>query len=176
LLDQHWDTSGLTACVEAMAEIAAAVGETAWAARLLGAAEANRVRTGVSRMPRALAGQHRLMADVQAALGETAFAAAWAAGRRLSPDEARAEATRVMEIISGATEPIPPARGAGNDLTAREVAVLKLVADGLSDRAIADALFIGVATVRTHLANTFGKLEVGSRTAAVAAARRRGIL
>ena len=41
---------------------------------------------------------------------------------------------------------------------------------------VAAALFIGPATVRTHLSNLYGKLEVGSHTAAVVAARRHGIL
>jgi DNA-binding CsgD family transcriptional regulator len=54
--------------------------------------------------------------------------------------------------------------------------VLRLVAEGHSDREIAAALFVGPATVRTHLTSVFAKLEVGSRTAAVAAGRRRGIL
>jgi DNA-binding CsgD family transcriptional regulator len=54
--------------------------------------------------------------------------------------------------------------------------VLQLVADGRSDRDIADTLVIGPSTVRTHLTSIFAKLDVNSRTAAVAAARRRGIL
>ena len=54
--------------------------------------------------------------------------------------------------------------------------MLRLVAEGLSDRAIAEALCIGGGTVRSDLASVYGKLDVGSRTAAVAAARHRGIV
>ena len=61
-------------------------------------------------------------------------------------------------------------------LTRRERDILILVADGLSDREVAQALFIGQGTVRSHLTSIFAKLEVGSRTAAVAAARHQGIL
>ena len=61
-------------------------------------------------------------------------------------------------------------------LTPRERDILILVADGLSDREVAEALFIGQGTVRSHLTRIFGKLEVGSRTAAIAAARQQGIL
>ena len=53
---------------------------------------------------------------------------------------------------------------------------MRLTAEGLSDREIAASLYIGLATVRTHLANAYGKLDVGSRTSAVAAARRLGIV
>ncbi len=62
------------------------------------------------------------------------------------------------------------------DLSAREVEVLGLVAQGLSNRAIAKQLFVSEATVKSHLVHAFTKLEVDSRTAAVAAARERGLI
>ncbi|QCQ90087.1 response regulator [Rhodococcus sp. SGAir0479] len=62
------------------------------------------------------------------------------------------------------------------DLSAREVEVLALVAEGLSNRAIAKQLFVSEATVKSHLVHAFTKLEVDSRTAAVAAARERGLI
>jgi DNA-binding CsgD family transcriptional regulator len=55
-------------------------------------------------------------------------------------------------------------------LTERELEVLQLVAEGLTNREIARRLFISPATVRTHLEHVFEKLGVGSRTAAVRAA------
>lgn len=62
------------------------------------------------------------------------------------------------------------------ELSAREVEVLGLVAQGLSNRAIAKQLFVSEATVKSHLVHAFTKLGVDSRTAAVAAARERGVL
>ncbi|AKT50510.1 response regulator [Arsenicicoccus sp. oral taxon 190] len=62
------------------------------------------------------------------------------------------------------------------DLSAREVDVLRGVAEGLSNKAIARSLFISEATVKTHLVHCFDKLGVDSRTAAVAEARRRGVV
>ncbi|WFR72026.1 response regulator transcription factor [Prescottella defluvii] len=62
------------------------------------------------------------------------------------------------------------------DLSAREVEVLGLVAQGLSNRAIAKQLFVSEATVKSHLVHAFTKLGVDSRTAAVAAARERGLI
>ena len=51
-------------------------------------------------------------------------------------------------------------------LTAREVEVLRLVAEGLTDRKVAERLFVSPRTVNTHLASIYGKLGVGSRAAA----------
>lgn len=61
-------------------------------------------------------------------------------------------------------------------LSEREREVIRLVAEGLSNRAIAKALFLSEATVKTHLARAFGKLGVDSRTGAVSVARRSGLI
>jgi len=52
-------------------------------------------------------------------------------------------------------------------LSPRELEVLRLVAEGLSNRAIGERLFVGEATVKTHLLHAFAKLEVDDRTRAV---------
>jgi LuxR family maltose regulon positive regulatory protein len=57
-------------------------------------------------------------------------------------------------------------------LTRKEAAVLKLVAEGHSNEAIAAKLFVSESTVRTHLRNLFVKLDASSRTQAVARARK----
>jgi DNA-binding NarL/FixJ family response regulator len=59
-------------------------------------------------------------------------------------------------------------RQARNPLTDREVQVLKLVASGLTNRAIAEKLSISEKTVARHLSNIFTKLDLYSRTAAAA--------
>ena len=61
-------------------------------------------------------------------------------------------------------------------LTGRELEVLRLVADGLTNQAIAEKLFVSDHTVHRHLANILNKLSVSSRAAAVAQAARRGLL
>ncbi|REF29210.1 response regulator [Calidifontibacter indicus] len=61
-------------------------------------------------------------------------------------------------------------------LSARETEVLRLVADGASNREVARALFLSEATVKSHLVHIFDKLDVDSRTAAVARAREVGLL
>jgi DNA-binding CsgD family transcriptional regulator len=61
-------------------------------------------------------------------------------------------------------------------LSAREIEVLRLVADGLTNRAIADRLVISERTVDRHVSNIFAKLDVSSRAAATAVAYERGIV
>ena len=62
------------------------------------------------------------------------------------------------------------------ELTARELEVLALVARGQTNAEVGRSLFIGEATVKTHLLRAFAKLEVDDRTAAVTVAMERGLL
>ena len=57
-------------------------------------------------------------------------------------------------------------RNLHQDLTNREMEVLHLIADGLSNQEIADKLFITLKTVKTHVSNILSKLEVSDRTQA----------
>lgn len=61
-------------------------------------------------------------------------------------------------------------------LSARELEVLRLVAQGLSNRRIGEVLFLGEATVKTHLLHAFAKLGVNDRTRAVTRAMELGLL
>jgi len=67
-------------------------------------------------------------------------------------------------------------RSPGETLSARELEVLRLVAAGRSNDAIARELFVSVATVKSHLAHINTKLGTQSRTEAAAVARERGML
>jgi PAS domain S-box-containing protein len=61
-------------------------------------------------------------------------------------------------------------------LTCREVEILALAADGCSNQEIAERLVLSAATIKTHLQNTYRKLEVPDRAAAVAVALRAGLI
>lgn len=74
------------------------------------------------------------------------------------------------QLVARVREPAPAT------LTPRETEVLRLVADGLSNRAIGERLFVGEATVKTHLLRTFEKLGVNDRTRAVTLAMERGLI
>ena len=62
------------------------------------------------------------------------------------------------------------------ELTRREIEVLRLVAEGLNNPTIAERLFVSDHTVHRHLSNILNKLDVSTRSAAVAQALRRGLL
>ncbi|MGV9632517.1 response regulator transcription factor, partial [Streptomyces sp. NPDC003487] len=67
-------------------------------------------------------------------------------------------------------------RTPGTSLTRRETEVLTLVAEGLSNLAVARRLHLTEGTVKSHLARVYAKLGVDSRTAAVAAATDLGLI
>ncbi len=70
----------------------------------------------------------------------------------------------------------PPAlQPAPETLTARELAVLRLIAQGLSNQEIADELVVSEATIRTHVSRILGKLHLASRTQAALYAVREGL-
>jgi NarL family two-component system response regulator LiaR len=82
--------------------------------------------------------------------------------------------TIARKLVSELKRPpdLPPS---DEPLTEREVQVLALVARGLSNQEIADQLFIGERTVRTHVSNILGKLHLANRTQAALYAQREGL-
>ncbi|MGD8837183.1 MAG: response regulator transcription factor, partial [Desulfobacteraceae bacterium] len=70
----------------------------------------------------------------------------------------------------------PAAQPLIEPLSKRELEVLQLIAQGLSNRAIGERLFVALDTVKGHNRNIFGKLQVQRRTEAVARARELGLL
>ena len=61
-------------------------------------------------------------------------------------------------------------------LSRRELDVLQLMADGLSNQEIADRLFVSLNTIKTHVSRLFEKLEVKRRTQAIEVAKKKGII
>jgi LuxR family maltose regulon positive regulatory protein len=87
--------------------------------------------------------------------------------------EQRAERSRVAE----ATSPrFAPTVAMLDPLTERELEVLKLLAEGLTNKQIASRLVVAPSTVKQHLKNIYGKLDVHSRTQAVARGRELALL
>ncbi len=85
----------------------------------------------------------------------------------LSPDLAR-------DLITHLAQDQPSPAGSYERLTPREQEVLRLVCHGLSNKEIAQRLFLSVRTVENHLTNIYGKLGVRSRTEAAVLAVQRG--
>ncbi|MEU9169846.1 response regulator transcription factor [Streptomyces sp. NPDC048420] len=75
----------------------------------------------------------------------------------------------VGDLVGQVVSPAP-------ELTRREREVVQLMADGHSNRAIADSLYLSEATIKTHLVRVYRKLGVDNRAAAVSEAVRRGLL
>jgi predicted ATPase/class 3 adenylate cyclase/DNA-binding CsgD family transcriptional regulator len=165
--DKRTITSGL----EGLAAAVAAQGNYTWAAHLWGAAEALREAIGMPLPPVEHGSYHRAVAAARTELGEQAFAAAWAQGRTQSPEQALATAGQVIlpastqgERSSSPTTAAPPSYPDG--LTAREVEVLGVVAQGLTNEQVAERLVISPRTVDTHLTSIYSKIGVSSRSAA----------
>lgn len=87
--------------------------------------------------------------------------------RRVHAGETCIPPELIARLVAGMTS---------EDLTERELEVLRLVARGMSNKEVATTLVISETTVKTHLRAIFAKLGVLSRTEAIAAASRRGLV
>jgi DNA-binding NarL/FixJ family response regulator len=94
--------------------------------------------------------------------------------------EVEALARRARIELAGpaapAAEPAEPSAAEALGLTARELEVLALLADGHTNRKIADALFISVKTAGAHVSSILRKLDASTRGEAAAVALRAGLL
>lgn len=121
----------------------------------------------------------RARIDLARVLGSLGRADAAAAEARraiddLTPLGARLELARAQALLDG---PVPEALPADpHGLTTRQVEILRLISEGHGNQAIAERLFISAHTVHRHVANVLTRLDVSSRSAAVAKAGRLGLL
>ena len=155
--------------LEALAETAAVGGKFERAARLFGGAEALREDTGTPLPPCERPDHERGVAAARAEMGSDGFAIEQARGRAAPLDATLARAVEPEELVA------PAATHAGG-LSEREVEVLGLVAQGLTDAEVADKLYLSPRTVNSHLRAVYRKLEVPSRAAAVKAAIERRLI
>jgi ATP/maltotriose-dependent transcriptional regulator MalT len=170
-LGQRWI---LVECLLAVAHLAAALGQTKRATRLLAFQEPLRRASGMELLPFEQLGYRRDIDAVRAALGDVAFAAAWREGRAFTVEHAIAEALAVVDDPTSDTAggAVP---GAAFGLSRREREVLSLLAQRWTDKEIAAALAISPHTVARHAANLFAKLGVANRREAAALAARLGL-
>jgi predicted ATPase/DNA-binding CsgD family transcriptional regulator len=162
----------LASCLEGRGAIALTQGQPAWAGQLFGAAEALRAMheyrnsIGTNR-----AFLERCRAAIRSQLGEEASGAFWAHGQTLSPEDALAAEGRISisEPIPGAlstTTKLPFSLSSPTILTRREIEVLRLLAQGMTNKQITDQLMISMSTVNTHVQSIYSKLGIASRSAA----------
>lgn len=136
------------------------------AARLLGAAAAERARIGYARFKVHVPAHEALVHDLQTTLGAEPFARAWAEGERMPVADAVASA-RSRRGRRGR-----PAFG-WDALTPAELRVAALVGEGLNNVQIAERLFVTRDTVKDHVAAAFRKLSLTSRAELAAEVSRR---
>jgi predicted ATPase/DNA-binding CsgD family transcriptional regulator len=158
-------------CLEGLATVAGAEGRIVRAARLWGAAEAllEKIEAVYTYVPDRSINRSQVAARSQ--IDEAAWEAAWAGGRTMSLDQA-------VEYVLEQEEPSPEPAAPGSypaGLSAREVEVLRLVAQGMTSALVADELFISLNTVNRHLNSIYGKLGVNSRAAATRFAVEHGL-
>jgi DNA-binding CsgD family transcriptional regulator len=157
-------TTEIADIVEGLAAIANAVRRFDLAARLCGAAAGWRETYQENSWQPMPSNFHESAASVRRELGERAWFEAYDAGKRLSAERAMYLAEEALGYLADEL------RRRSSGLTAREIDVLRLVADGLSNAEIADRLVLSQRTVHAHLRSIFDKLGVNTRTAAVHAA------
>jgi predicted ATPase/DNA-binding CsgD family transcriptional regulator len=141
--------------------------------------EAVELLTLILRHPKSLQWQRddagQLLQKLQAEVIPDRFATAQERGRKLDLRSV------IMQLIAELSQPAQAALPAvtqslPDPLTEREIEILNLMADGLSNREIADQLFLAVSTVKWYINQIFGKLHTANRTQAVARARALGLL
>ena len=151
---------------DALAEIAAGVGSHTEAARILGIAAASRAELSLQRSAPDVPHVAQLERESREALGDEAYEHAYREGRELAPEEA------VTWIRRARGERKRPARG-WESMTATELRVAALVAQGLTNPEIGERMFISRGTVKVHLSHIFAKLGIGTRSELAAEATRR---
>ncbi len=166
------DKSGMVAALSVLAPTLSALGHQTEGTRLFAACTALYEELDIALTKDQMALMEGDSQLLRQAVGPEAFDLAWSAGRMLTLKQAVAYALAVAE----APAPNPPAapyvaapaarKTYPAGLSAREVEVLRLVAEGLTDAQVAERLVLSPRTVNAHLQTIYGKVGVNSRAAA----------
>lgn len=162
-----------------LAILEAATGSAEWAARLRGVDVGQREVMGVILNPLDEAKYERGLQPARQKLGAKGFATALAAGKAMGLEEA---VTFAFHSLTPTTAPEnetdrqKESMDKTGELTRRELEVLRLVSQGMTDAQVAETLVISPRTVNAHLTSIYGKLDVNSRTAAARRALEQGLV
>ena len=169
---EHGDPNFLAMALAGIAVIAAVQGRPQAAVRLFAAAAALRDKIGVPVEAWQQATYEQSLDLARSALAPDTFAHLWAEGHAQELEDMLAAALlEVTPLVDSPPQVSNPTR-----LTPREADVLRLLVEGMSDREIAEALYLSPRTVGWHITHILHKLDAPTRTAAAAAAIRLGLL
>jgi DNA-binding NarL/FixJ family response regulator len=184
---EEGNRDGIVEDLAGLAEVASLLGQPGRATWLFGAVEALREVRGIRLAPLRRAEYDRIVESIRTHLDEATFVTAWKEGRTMPLEQAIADALETKDALptvdslpeanaqeaasvlpSGthSSPPFSPRRALKQKfggLTAREREVARLVAQGKSNRAIAEELVVGVSTVEAHITHILGKLGLSSR-------------
>jgi len=154
------DRNGLTMVLETLASMAAERGRPERAAILLGAAQRLRDSSSLTLIELYRVQHERSVSLIIQGIGRGAYDAAYARGRAMTIDEGVAFALEDKPVRKTVT----PVRSAPDTaLTPRQLEIARLIAGDLTNRQIADRLFLSERTVETHITNILNKLGLNSR-------------
>ena len=160
LIGHRW---GMLTSLEGLAWVAGSSGQLERASLLLGASAALAQELGIALLPDAQAHHDACEAAVRTGLDEARYLTCWERGYALARGQMVAAA--LEDALPAGARPAAAADGhdVGDELSVRELEVARLVANGMSNPAIAADLFVSVATVKTHVSHILGKLGLQSR-------------
>jgi non-specific serine/threonine protein kinase len=154
------DRNGLTVALGTLAWMAAECGQHERAATLLGSVQRVRDESSLTLIELFRRQHERSVSLITRAIGPRALDAAFARGRAMTIDDGIAFAVQDKP----APKPAPPPKSASDGaLTRRQREIARLIADDLTNRQIADRLFLSERTVETHITNILNKLGLNSR-------------
>ncbi|MFL5759124.1 MAG: tetratricopeptide repeat protein [Thermomicrobiales bacterium] len=169
------DRRGIAESLEDLVALNARQGSAEVRVRLIATASGLREETGIPVPANERRDHGHLIDMLRKRMHAAEFAAAWEAGRRAAFEHACEEALRT-DFADAASQGQKRLDANPAGLSDREVDVLRLVASGLTNAEIADALFLSPRTVDAHLYRIYRKLDVSSRAAAASFAVHQGIM
>jgi predicted ATPase/DNA-binding CsgD family transcriptional regulator len=158
-----WDygqLGGMARCIECLAFIAITEKRDKQAARWLGAAEIIRESSHAEMIPPEQEEYQREVAILRSRMNPNDFTGSWSEGRILTFEQVIGDLDQSLALPQMKLHN-------PNALTPRELDVLRLLVQGLSDTQIAEKLVVSRRTVTTHLTTIYSKLGVNSRSAAI---------
>jgi len=160
LFHETGDKLGLAQNLEGLAELGWKKKQPEQAVGLLALAQTQREAMGTPLAPVEHPSIEKLLQACRTNLGESAFNNAWNKGRSLRLDET------LNTILARLTTPPKTSPSSKGGLTTRQLEVLRLVAQGLTNAQIAESLCLSQLTVNSYLRAIYDKLGVSSRSAA----------